>query len=306
VRRTFSWLAISTALIAGCSKHNGAPATGPYPGAASTEVEPAAPASAQDLQRISDSILHGKPDELFAILEKTPSLLERKDYMERTPLHLAAAFGTADEVKWLLEKGANVNTRSYNMLTPLHVTRDGKTAAMLIRAGADLNAVDAVGNTPLQMAAEFGEPEVVDAILASGFKMDLRSAIRLEKRDIVKEMLRKDSGIAKRPTMVWGLSGGETPLALAAGQKDLELVELLLDAGADVNEETRVLNAERGATALTNAVWAGDTRIVNMLLSHGAKTNAGGGWRYRTILDYARANSSKEILSMLEEAEKKR
>jgi hypothetical protein len=74
-----------------------------------------------------------------------------------------------------------------------------------------------------------------------------------------------------------------------------------LDAGADVNEETRMPNAGT-ATALTNAVWAGDKEIVALLLNRGAKTEVTGGKFYRTILDYAREHSAPEIIALLEKA----
>jgi ankyrin repeat protein len=115
-------------------------------------------------------------------------------------------------------------------------------------------------------------------------------------------MLKDDPKLAGQPSNGSGLWGSTTPLGLAASQKDKEIVELLLDAGADLNEGTFMPNAGGNATALTNAVWAGDKEIVKLLLDRGAKTDVVGGKFYPTILDYARKHSAREIVELLEKA----
>jgi ankyrin repeat protein len=49
-------------------------------------------------------------------------------------------------------------------------------------------------------------------------------------------------------------------------------------------------------------VWAGDSKIVELLLSRGAKPNVTGGKFYPTVLDFARANSGPELVKLLESA----
>jgi ankyrin repeat protein len=68
-----------------------------------------------------------------------------------------------------------------------------------------------------------------------------------------------------------------------------------------MNDGTVMPNAGFGkATALTNAVWGGHKEVVELLLRRGGSTDVVGGKFYRTILDYARANSRPEIVSLLE------
>ena len=239
---------------------------------------------------------------LLKLVKENPPLVHDKDESDCTALHYAARYGRVETARWLIGQKADVNTMSYNRFTPMHMVSNATLAELLIKSGADLDRKDAWGNTPLQRAAEENRPAVVDAILASGYKLDLRTAIMIKKRDVVKKMLKDDPKLARQASKGSNLWGDTTPLGLAARQKDKEIVELLLDAGADVNEGTFLPNAGDKATALTNAVWAGDKEIVKLLLDRGAKTDVTGGKFYATILDYAREHSAREIVELLEKA----
>jgi ankyrin repeat protein len=73
--------------------------------------------------------------------------------------------------------------------------------------------------------------------------------------------------------IVWG-----SPLVIAARRHDLELATILMDCGADVNQES-VYSYSSGQTmtALQRACCEGDLNMVTLLLSRGAKPNAPGG-----------------------------
>jgi ankyrin repeat protein len=260
------------------------------------------PASANKAQ-LYDALVKGNSPRAIALLKKTPALMGSIiDDERQTPLHVAVWMNRTDVVSWLVAHKANVNAICYNGFTPLHLCETAQTARILIRGGADLDRKDVWGSTPLQQAAEYGHKPVVDAILKAGYKPDLRTAVQLKKRDLVKQMLKEQPALARHPTPGMSLGGSNTPLGLACAQKDIELVQLLLDAGADVNERTSMPNAGGDASALTNAVWVGDPEIVKLLLKRGAKTDVVGGKFYSTILEYARKNSTPGILKMLEAA----
>jgi ankyrin repeat protein len=74
----------------------------------------------------------------------------------RTLLHGAANRGTIKAVKWLLQNGANPNALDGGGRTPLHVCAERNTSAsvleLLIEAGSEPNARDASGKTPLDYA----------------------------------------------------------------------------------------------------------------------------------------------------------
>lgn len=235
------------------------------------------------------------------LLRSDPKLVSaREEHLQQMPLHIAARFGPVEMVELLVSMKADVNATAYNGFTPLHLTEAKDIAALLIRAGADLDKRDSWGKTPLQVAAQLGRTPVVEAILESGYPCDLTSAVMLGKRELAILLVRENPAVIKRLYPTANLWGGDTPLAVAAGRGDLELVKIFLDAGAAVNDGTEMPNAGGKATALTNAVWGNHKEVVELLLRRGASTEVVGGKFYETILDYARAHSLPEIVSLLE------
>jgi ankyrin repeat protein len=254
------------------------------------------------LENLHPTFARQADEALLKLVKENPGLVHEMDSSDCTALHYAARYGRVETARWLIGQNADVNTVSYNRYTPMHMVNNATLAEMLIKAGADLDRKDAWDSTPLQRAAEEHRTAVVDAILASGYKLDLRTAVLIQKRDVIRKMLKEDPKLARQPSKGWDLWGAKTPLGLAASRKDKEIVKLLLEAGADVNETTFMPNGGGNATALTNAVRAGDTEIVKLLLDRGANTDVTGGKFYRTILDYARKHSAREIVELLEKA----
>jgi ankyrin repeat protein len=97
-----------------------------------------------------------------------------------TPLMLAAAsLDSSVEIgKILIQKGADVNAKDLLGWTPLiYAAYHGQTefAALLIEKGADLNARSNVGWTPLMYAAFSGRAEVGKLLIAKGAVVNLAS-----------------------------------------------------------------------------------------------------------------------------------
>jgi ankyrin repeat protein len=148
-----------------------------------------------------------------------------------------------------------------------NLIQNGERAAALeaIRApGADVNATQGDGTTPLHWAV---------------YKVD---------RELVAELLRR--GANAKATNRYGSS----PLAEAAKLGDLALVRQLLDAGADVESP----NAD-GQTALMLAARVGSLDVAKLLVERGANVNAKEAWRDQTALIWAVDNNFPELTQFL-------
>lgn len=252
------------------------------------------------LKTPQDYLWNACPEQALKMCKADPSWISNAEpEYQCTPLHHAVRFGYKDVVVWLIQNGADVNAAAYNGFTPLHMVERKDIAEILIKAGARLDQKDTWGKTPLQHAAEERKPEVVDAILNSNHKLDLYTAILLKRRDVAIKMLVQDPNVIVGGDGGSDLGGNATPLGLAAGQGDMELVKLLLEAGAPINDQTDCVRFGGYATPLCNAVWAGKVDVVEFLLKNGATTDVVGGKFYRSITEFAEKNSDKKIKELL-------
>jgi ankyrin repeat protein len=86
---------------------------------------------------------------------------------------------------------------------------------------------------------------------------------------------------------------GTTPLMLAASHGHAEIVQMLIEAGADVNARDFT-----GWTALHSAAYKGDPKIVSSLLEHGAVART-DRWFLQSPAGMAEALGHSELLPLL-------
>ncbi|KAL8647244.1 MAG: hypothetical protein Q9226_006514 [Calogaya cf. arnoldii] len=174
--------------------------------------------------------------------------LARNDSYFKSALHTAAYSGMADNVRVLLELGSDVH---------LHGGTTG---------------------TCLQAAASTGETEVMDILLEAGAEINehdvgsygsaLIAAIVNMKHSAVKLLLERGAD----PSLRAGLEYCYPIIAAARFWDDAEEVQLLIDAGADVNAKGGMLH-----TALQAAAIDAHVTTMRVLLDAGADVNAVGG-----------------------------
>ena len=99
----------------------------------------------------------------------------------------AAMAGDREVVKSLLKQGADVNAAQGDGTTPLHWAArrgDVELAQMLIYAGANVRATTRLGGwTPLLMAAQLGHPKMIETLLNAGLGSENDDGIRRDTAD---------------------------------------------------------------------------------------------------------------------------
>lgn len=109
-----------------------------------------------------------------------------------TPLHLAALFGRLETAALLLERGADLHAVSRNpqAAQPLHSALGGRHWALarwLLTQGADANAAQAGGWTPLLLAVREGDRDTVAALLTQGAQASARTEDGQSAADLARE-----------------------------------------------------------------------------------------------------------------------
>ena len=123
----------------------------------------------------------GDVDRLAELIDPDPRLVNEYAPDGFFPLGLAAFFKHADAAQVLLERGADANQQSRHaqiVVRPIHAAAaDGgsvEIARRLLDAGADVNAKQPGGFTPLHAAAQDGNAELAELLLARGAHPEAR------------------------------------------------------------------------------------------------------------------------------------
>ena len=221
--------------------------------------------------------------------------------IDGTTLLMRAIHGRNPQIAQLLiDAGANVSATNRYGVNPLYLaarSTDAQTARALLAAGADANTSLPEGETALMTAAKTGSTEIVQALLAgsSGTPLFGNASGGGAAADVTTSGYSAAAGSAlvnrADPNAKEGWYG-QTALMWAAAEGHADVVRLLIEAGAELDEHSALINApEPNAerlqggfvypripqgrfTALHFAAREGQIESVQALIDGGADLNA--------------------------------
>eukprot|EP01094_Clydonella_sp_ATCC50884_P003087 TRINITY_DN1237_c0_g1_i1.p1 TRINITY_DN1237_c0_g1~~TRINITY_DN1237_c0_g1_i1.p1 ORF type:complete len:700 (+),score=298.04 TRINITY_DN1237_c0_g1_i1:87-2186(+) len=192
-----------------------------------------------DVARACAAASLGDLENLKALAAAQPHVLEGTDYDNRSPLHVAASRGRLEVVQYLLGEGA------------------------------DVNAEDRWGATPLRDALRSKNAAVVEVLRNAGAVLTDRSglAINLCKAGAAGDIAQISRVLDQGADVNDKDYDGRTALHLASAKGHIDAVRFLVEHGADVNAKDRL---GTGGTPIVDAVRHQHTAVVEFLRSHGA------------------------------------
>ncbi|XP_061086281.1 poly [ADP-ribose] polymerase tankyrase-2 isoform X2 [Conger conger] len=278
------------------------------------------------------ALLHAAREADLAGMKKHLSLETinfRHPQTHETALHCAATspYPKRKQVcDLLLRKGANVNEKSKDFLTPLHLASEkshNDIVEVLVKHEAKVNALDHLGQTALHRAAHCGHLQTCRLLLTSGcdplitslqgfspsqmgnesVQEVLQQGVFIGNSDTDRQLLEAsksgDLEIVKRLCTLQNVNCRDvegrqsTPLHFAAGYNRVAVVEFLLLHGADVHAKDK-----GGLVPLHNACSYGHYEVAELLVIHGAVVNVADLWKF-TPLHEAAAKGKYEICKLL-------
>ena len=221
--------------------------------------------------------------------------MDTRDQRGTTLLMHAAALGSPEAVRLLLESGADVNAKNDLEATALILgAGNAEKARMLVEKGADVNAHSKMGRTPLMIAAGCdGCSATVQLLLDKGADPNakdrqaaLAAGAATAGSGVTANPLADARGSDRSPEREGGVAPNSTT---SDGRRP--------SAAASVPENSARRHAARGETALTAAARANNFDSVKLLLGKGAGADVADDQGF-TPLSWAAGNCNLEAVKL--------
>ena len=263
--------------------HSNTNHTMPKRSADSTEARKRRKLSADEV--LEEAARNGDTAAVRAFLERLPPDRDTALVKGNTCLILAARNGHTETVRYLVglpEVDVNRRDSSNDYETALHCATNKSHAdvvQVLIDAGADIDTKNEDGDSPLHCAIDSGALEVVK-VLVRGV-----AGVRLTDDDgHACHILAASNGHTETVRYLVGLpevdvdsrdSNNETALHCAARELHPEVVQVLIDAGADIDAENE--NGDSPLDYVVEQRASGALEVVKMLVRAGASVTENYG-----------------------------
>ncbi|KAG8193909.1 hypothetical protein JTE90_011464 [Oedothorax gibbosus] len=237
---------------------------------------------------------YSKRKHVTEILIRKGASLNEKNKEFLTPLHVAADKSHFDVLDVLLKHGAKVNTLDGLGQTALHrCAREGNVQAcrILLSYDIDTSIISLQGYTAAQVANESVQKLLSEpATVSIDIEYQLLEAAKAGDTEVVKRILSSHLPVVNCRDVDGRQS---TPLHFAAGYNRVSVVEYLLQHGADVHAKDK-----GGLVPLHNACSYGHYEVAELLVKFGANVNVADLWKF-TPLHEAAAKGKYEIVKLL-------
>ena len=210
------------------------------------------------------------------MLDKEPAIIDQSDTAGNTALHYAVLHMQFDLVADLLTAGADANIRNAENELPIH---------RALFKGSDPNR-----DKP-------ADRKMAELLLEHGTNYDIWVASALGDLEGVRKMLETDSSLVNYQCgRVNNKNASTYPLAIAAREGHLEVVDLLLDFGADVDTKCeRNGKVVHISGALIYALECKHFDVAERLMDRGARTDAPSNDSELGVADEALLSGNQEL-----------
>jgi ankyrin repeat protein len=201
-----------------------------------------------------------------------PAVMSSRDSLGNTVLHHATMWKIDSVIPAIVERGANTEAVNISGETPLFIAvkaNAASTVRALLGAGASLTGRDSLGNTALHTAVRSNAPQAAEALLDANSNID---AYNLYGQTPLHDAVRLGSYDTQVILVRRGANievrdnEGNTPLLLTVRMGTFRAAEQLITSGGDINTRNN-----SGDTALHTAVRDERSDLVALLLQNGAQ-----------------------------------